>query len=95
MLCPVCKAANTGGPQCRRCRADLSLLFAVEDRRRRLLAEARQALQHGDWRGAVRRADASERLHASAEARQLRAVGYLLGRDFARAWDVYRRSPKE
>ena len=27
MRCPVCRADNTEGPQCRRCRADLSPLF--------------------------------------------------------------------
>ena len=40
MHCPVCKADNSQGPQCRRCKADLSLLFALEEQRRRTLAEA-------------------------------------------------------
>ena len=28
--CPVCKAENSQGPTCRRCKADLSLLFRLE-----------------------------------------------------------------
>ena len=35
LRCPVCKAENAQGPNCRRCKADLSLLFALEDRRAR------------------------------------------------------------
>ena len=30
MRCPVCKAENEMTPQCRRCKADLSLLLALE-----------------------------------------------------------------
>ena len=33
MQCPVCKADNAQGPLCRRCKADLSLLFRLEARR--------------------------------------------------------------
>src|SRR5262249_17865113 len=44
MRCPVCKAENAQGPACRRCKADLSLLFAVE---------ARRGWGRGGGRGAV------------------------------------------
>ena len=40
MRCPVCKADNLETPQCRRCKADLSLLVAVERRRERARAVA-------------------------------------------------------
>src|SRR5262249_46077673 len=40
--CPCCKASNDVGPNCRRCKADLSLLFAVEARRTTAIAETRQ-----------------------------------------------------
>ena len=35
--CPVCRARVEPGPQCRRCKADLSLLVSLEDQRRRAL----------------------------------------------------------
>jgi hypothetical protein len=44
MICPVCKAENTQGPACRRCKADLSLLWSLESRREALLNAARQYL---------------------------------------------------
>ena len=47
MRCPVCKAENAQGPACRRCKADLSLLFALEERRAWALAEARRLLAAG------------------------------------------------
>ena len=40
MLCPACKADNAQGPACRRCKADLSPLWALEARREALLALA-------------------------------------------------------
>ncbi len=44
MVCPVCKAENAAGPACRRCKADLSLLFQLEEQRERTLAAARRLL---------------------------------------------------
>ena len=35
MKCPVCKAAVQLGTQCRRCKADLSLLLALRAQQRR------------------------------------------------------------
>ena len=40
MRCPVCRAAVQQGPQCRRCKADLSLLLAFRAGLRRRAAEA-------------------------------------------------------
>ena len=40
MRCPVCKAENADAPQCRRCKADLSLLVALEQRRAQALTSA-------------------------------------------------------
>ena len=42
--CPCCKASNDTGPSCRRCKADLSLLLAIEAERSELLEAARQTL---------------------------------------------------
>src|SRR5260370_1067423 len=89
MRCPVCRAENTSGPQCRRCRADLSLLFALEERRARLLAAAQTAVQRGDADETVRLASAAERLRRGDDARRLVALGHLLDGDFAGAWRSY------
>jgi hypothetical protein len=90
MRCPVCKAENTTGPQCRRCKADLGLLWTLEDQRRRELAEARRCLVAGRWPEAVRHAARAYRLLNDEEAHRLLAAAHLLARDFAAAWGYYR-----
>jgi hypothetical protein len=87
--CPACRAENTTGPHCRRCRADLELLFALEDRRARLLADARAAIIRGDGEEVVRLAGSARRLRNDDEARSLVALGHLLSGNFAAAWDGY------
>jgi hypothetical protein len=89
MRCPVCKAENPQGPQCRRCKADLSLLFALEEQRRRTLAEARRCLRCGEWQTAVEHAQTANWLRSDEDSRQLATVARLLGRDFAGAWQCY------
>jgi hypothetical protein len=89
MRCPVCKAENNQGPQCRRCKADLVLLFTLEDQRRRALAEARRCLTDSRWRRAAEYATEAGRMHQGDDARRLEAVARVLGRDFAGAWRVY------
>jgi hypothetical protein len=89
MRCPVCRAENPTGPQCRRCRADLSLLFALEEQRGRLLTAAQAALQRGDGGETVRLATAAERLRHGDDAQRLLALGHLLNGDFAGAWESY------
>ena len=86
--CPCCKAANTAAT-CRRCRADLSLLVAVEASReghltlaRRFAAELRfpEALAHLDRAAALRPAD---------DLRPLRAAVLLLAGRPAAALAAY------
>jgi hypothetical protein len=89
MRCPVCRADNDRGPTCRRCRADLSLLFDLEARRGRAVERAREALARGDAGEALALLDEAEALRRGGDLRPLRAVAYLLGRDFARAWQTY------
>lgn len=90
MRCPVCKVENSQGPQCRRCKADLSLLFALEDQRQRTLAEARNYLRRGEWQAAAEHAETANWLRDDDESRRLIAVARLFGRDFAGAWQGYR-----
>jgi hypothetical protein len=89
MRCPACRAENDRGPTCRRCRADLSLLFDLEARRGRALEQARDALARGDAAEALALLDEAEALRRGDDVRPLRAVAYLLGRDFARAWRTH------
>ena len=89
MRCPVCKADNLQGPQCRRCKADLSLLFALEEQRRRMLAEARRCFQRGEWRAAAHHAETADWLRNDDESQQLTAVAHLLEGRFAEAWQRY------
>lgn len=89
MRCPVCKADNPQGLQCRRCKADLSLLFALEEQRRETLDEARRCLRRGEWQAAAKHAETAKWLRGDEESRRLAAVALLLGRDFAGAWRCY------
>lgn len=86
MRCPVCRAENDQGPHCRRCRADLSLLFRLEEQRRRALARARDELARGRTEAALSLLDEAGALRRDGDVRRLRAVAHLLRREFARAW---------
>jgi len=86
MQCPVCKASIEQGPQCRRCRADLSLLFRLEDQRRRALAEALRSAAHGQWSRALAIAEGADALRTDADSRRLLMAIRLLRRDYAGAW---------
>ena len=90
MRCPVCKAENVQGPNCRRCKADLSLLFALEEQRGQALAEARAELVTGRWGAAHQQAAQADHLRSDGESRRLLAVTALLERDFHEAWRRYR-----
>ncbi len=95
MRCPVCRAENVTGPHCRRCRADLALLFALEDQRTRLVIEAQVAITRADGLAAVRLAEKARELRDDIDVQQILAIGYLLRRDFAAALHVYEnKSPR-
>ena len=86
MRCPVCKADNNSTPQCRRCKADLSLLMALEQRRDRLLAEAGALLARGDSEAALRTAEQAHWLRCDEDSRRLLALARLMLGDRAAAW---------
>lgn len=92
LMCPVCKASNENGPTCRRCRADLAMLFAVEDQRKSHIADARCCLDDGELVRAAAHARRADDLRHGPDVAQFRAVLALLQRDFHEAWKQYRRA---
>jgi len=89
VTCPVCRARVESGPQCRRCKADLTLLFALEARRDAVLAAARHALSSACLDEAIALAEGAEQLRRGGDARRLMAAAHLLRRDFRAAWGWY------
>jgi hypothetical protein len=85
IACPVCRASVEAGPQCRRCKADLALLFALEARRDSALVAARRSLAEGRADVGLALAQRAEQLRRGEDARRLIAVAHLLRRDFAAA----------
>src|SRR5262249_40695080 len=85
LRCPVCKAENTQGPQCRRCKADLALLFALEEQRQQALADALGSAGRGDWPSFLAAVTRADSLRRDDETRRLLAVARLLLRDYAGA----------
>ena len=89
MRCPVCRAENDQGPNCRRCRADLESLFKLEKQQRRALDAAYGCLAAGQMRRAFAISDGARALRDRVEARRLAAMSLLVARDFAGAWRMY------
>jgi hypothetical protein len=73
------------GQVCRRCKADLSLLFDVERRREWCLGEARRCLRDGNSADALNLALRAAGLHGDAESRRLVAIASLLSGNFEQA----------
>jgi hypothetical protein len=89
LRCPVCKAENAAGPTCRRCKADLTMLFALEAQRERALAEARAGVAAGRWQEAQESAAEADGLRRDAESLKLVALTALLCGDYHQAWRSY------
>lgn len=87
--CPCCKAANDAGPACRRCKADLSLLFAVDAERAGLVAAARTLARDGRFAESDAALDRAAQLRHGPDVLRLRAVVRLLARDFPAAVGTY------
>jgi hypothetical protein len=88
MICPVCRANNDTGPACRRCKADLSMLFELDAHRGVQLATAQALL--GD-EAACTAAQGADDIRRGADALQLLAVAALMCGNHARAWQAYQR----
>jgi hypothetical protein len=84
IACPACRADNTERT-CRRCRADLGMLFDLEAARERLLAEASRVLAT-DPKGSLVAAESARSLRDGPDAVRLQACAHLLARDFEAAF---------
>ena len=92
MTCPACRAANAAAATtCRRCKADLTLVVAVEARRVGLLSAATSAIAAGEFDAALRHLASAEAVRGGADVQRLRATAYLANRDFPAAWRTYQR----
>ena len=89
MQCPVCRNQVDQGPQCRRCRADLSLLFCLEKQRVHILDVAMQCLSQRRPRRALALAEGADALRHDDQSQRLRILSILCQRDFARALQEY------
>jgi hypothetical protein len=93
MRCPVCRADNEAGAAvCRRCKADLAPLAALESSRAAALHRAARAAARGCADLVLREAQEAQLLRPGPDALRWLAVGHLLRRDFARALGCYRRA---
>jgi hypothetical protein len=89
--CPVCKAENTQGPQCRRCKADLASLFQLEEQRDALFAAAINGLRHGRFEEALTNAQQAHQLRYGDDTGRLLAMIQSLRYDFHSAWQHYQQ----
>jgi hypothetical protein len=94
LTCPVCKAENAAGPACRRCKADLTMLFALDERRTALLAQSQQFSQRGELREALRIARQANDLRCDRESLRWLTLMLLLDENFGEAWQAYQSSEK-
>lgn len=92
LTCPLCRAGNDAGPNCRRCKADLSLLFTVEAQREAKLGAARSALAQGEPIRAFHEARQADELRHGADVARFHAELALRRREFSEAWRQYRRA---
>ena len=90
MRCPVCRADNNEDVACRRCRADLSLLLALEELRRRCLDAAQTCLGQRQVAPALEHIRRADEVRHGLDTDRLAAVAHLLGGNFSEAWRLYR-----
>lgn len=93
--CPCCKASNEAGPTCRRCKADLLLLFTLEARRAALIGEARRLAAECRFPESAAILAEAAQLRQGADVQQLRAVVSLLARDFPAALKAHQSATEQ
>jgi hypothetical protein len=87
--CPCCKASNDTGPNCRRCKADLSLLSAVEVQRDDLVGDACRLAAKSRFPESLAALDRAAQLRRGDDVARLRAAVLLLAGDFPAALSAY------
>lgn len=87
--CPCCKASNDAPSACRRCKADLSLLWAVEADRAAAIEAARTFAEEGRFAEAAAELGRAAQLRRSPDVLRLRVAALLLARDFPGAAAAY------
>ncbi len=87
--CPCCKASNETGPACRRCKADLALLFAIDADRTALVAAARQLATEKRFAESLAALDKAAQLRHGPDVLRVRAAVFLLAREFPAALRAY------
>ena len=90
IVCPACRASNEQGPNCRRCKSDLGLLFDLESQRQAMLDEVRSCIQRDEFPRALQLLDSASLIRSDAELIQLRAIIHLLLGEFGMAWHQHR-----
>jgi len=92
--CPTCRAENSE-PTCRRCKADLSLLFTLETERDRVMATAKAAMLDGRFDDAYSAAWHAQELRRGDDAARLVALASLARGDYAEAlrWHAVASTP--
>jgi hypothetical protein len=89
LRCPVCRAGDNSGAQCRRCKADLSLLVRLEVERDGEMRAARYHACRAEAGACLFHARRADQMRRGADSLQWMAVGHLLGRDFAGAYHYH------
>lgn len=85
LTCPVCNAGNTAPSTCRRCKADLSLLWEIESQRDKLLGKVRSCLSEQNYPEALATLDEVASLRGGADVNRLTAAIHLLAGDYVGA----------
>ncbi|WP_020472591.1 hypothetical protein [Zavarzinella formosa] len=87
LRCPVCRADNSAGPNCRRCKADLAILWTLEQQRAAHITEARAAAADSRFDEALEELNSADTLRHGTDVSRYRACVCLLAGDFASAME--------
>src|SRR5262245_19263000 len=91
LACPVCRADNDART-CRRCRADLGLLWDLEEQREECLRQASLAWRQGDIDRMKRAVDDAGRLRHGPDLASRKALAHLVAGEFAAALNAWHRA---
>lgn len=83
--CPVCRADNSTPPSCRRCKADLSLVWSVEQQREQHLLNCRKAIAAAEYDVALHEMETARALRDGEDLVRLKACVMLLAGDWPSA----------